>query len=463
MNINKYFKKQKGAIILMFLVFLPFILAFVGLAVDFGYVYAEKSKLQNAADAAALAGVPHLQEDNLADYTKAMLTANSFTPVGDSPKGELSAAQNWIMSFEKEPQDGQAAIETPDPKEASRLRVRIQKSITLTFLPIVAPDLRNMDLVATAVARGSGSATPKPTDEFQFIAMDTLRLGALRDDNSVSVFIPSFSKDSTAPDLYAYKDFGDYLTKNIYASKIDFKTKSVLRSSAKVLTTDRLTEPLKTNLLMFDENDYTRLSDSKYTLAQINKMVNDKTNEGQKLFTDGKGNVITALVINVNEDVLEWDDAMFESYKNNSNCFSGNTLIAPVIFYSPPEKDFLINFRVNSFTLKAPLIIYGGNISIFGSTKYSKFSDIYSFTTTKNGKTTGGVITIEDNASEKDFTGTIYSERYMTIKSPKNYKRHIFRDTLISKGDIEFAGDGTRESSHRFESKPIATKISLVE
>ena len=47
---------QKGVMIVLFAVVLPFLIAAMGLAVDFGNAYVRKSQLQNAADAAALAG-----------------------------------------------------------------------------------------------------------------------------------------------------------------------------------------------------------------------------------------------------------------------------------------------------------------------------------------------------------------------------------------------------------------------
>ena len=47
---------QRGQIIVFTAILLPFIIAMCGLTVDFGNMYVHKSKLQNAADAAAIAG-----------------------------------------------------------------------------------------------------------------------------------------------------------------------------------------------------------------------------------------------------------------------------------------------------------------------------------------------------------------------------------------------------------------------
>ena len=48
---------QKGAVLVFFALLLPIIVFFGGMAIDFGRAYMYKSQLQNAADAAALAGV----------------------------------------------------------------------------------------------------------------------------------------------------------------------------------------------------------------------------------------------------------------------------------------------------------------------------------------------------------------------------------------------------------------------
>ena len=48
--------RQKGQILVFTAVLLPLLIAACGFTVDFGNMYMHKSKLQNAADAAAIAG-----------------------------------------------------------------------------------------------------------------------------------------------------------------------------------------------------------------------------------------------------------------------------------------------------------------------------------------------------------------------------------------------------------------------
>ena len=49
-------KEQRGAVIILFAAMIPFLMCFMGLVIDLGNMYAHYSKLQNAADAAAIAG-----------------------------------------------------------------------------------------------------------------------------------------------------------------------------------------------------------------------------------------------------------------------------------------------------------------------------------------------------------------------------------------------------------------------
>lgn len=55
---------QQGAILVLTAFLLPFIIAFTGMAVDFGSAYVRRSQLQNAADAAVLAGAYQIDDSN---------------------------------------------------------------------------------------------------------------------------------------------------------------------------------------------------------------------------------------------------------------------------------------------------------------------------------------------------------------------------------------------------------------
>ena len=78
---EKFFplKKQHGQSLIFFAIIIPVIFIFIGAAADFGWLYLNQSRLQNAADAAATAGAAKLIEDEseLSDYTYTTFVANT--------------------------------------------------------------------------------------------------------------------------------------------------------------------------------------------------------------------------------------------------------------------------------------------------------------------------------------------------------------------------------------------------
>ena len=95
-------KQQKGAIFVLTALLIPLLIAFLGAVVDFGNVYAHKARLQNAADAAVLAGAHqyavneetidnHPRADNEAgDYVDRdmPLDSDSYAPQYDATEGD---------------------------------------------------------------------------------------------------------------------------------------------------------------------------------------------------------------------------------------------------------------------------------------------------------------------------------------------------------------------------------------
>ena len=60
---SKKFHRQRGQVMLLFALFVPLLFLFAGLGIDLGWYYLNVSRLQNAADAAALAGAKKLLTD----------------------------------------------------------------------------------------------------------------------------------------------------------------------------------------------------------------------------------------------------------------------------------------------------------------------------------------------------------------------------------------------------------------
>lgn len=77
----KQFWKQRGGVFVLTALALPFFLACIGFALDAGNLYIHRSRLQNAADAAALAGGREFanQQETVASHPNADTEAQSYT------------------------------------------------------------------------------------------------------------------------------------------------------------------------------------------------------------------------------------------------------------------------------------------------------------------------------------------------------------------------------------------------
>ncbi|ORU01109.1 hypothetical protein D081_0557 [Anaerovibrio sp. JC8] len=76
-------KEQRGAVMILFAVLIPFLMCFAGLVIDLGNLYIHYSRLQNTADAAALAGGSAFAESG-GELEKANEFAQKYVTVNDN-------------------------------------------------------------------------------------------------------------------------------------------------------------------------------------------------------------------------------------------------------------------------------------------------------------------------------------------------------------------------------------------
>ena len=90
-------KLQQGSSIVAAMLFLPIIVAFFALAIDIGYYYVVRNELQNAADAAALAGAENLVRNIIdltsPDFNTARTKALSVIPLNQANNNALIDGQ----------------------------------------------------------------------------------------------------------------------------------------------------------------------------------------------------------------------------------------------------------------------------------------------------------------------------------------------------------------------------------
>lgn len=139
--------------------------AFLGLAVDIGYMYVAKGQLQNAADSAALAGASRLPDQaDARDKAKTFAEINPVVP-GPDTKVKVSPGDitlgNWDSARSSTPTDLRFQADTPPINavkvEARRTDGSIGGPINLFFSGVVDPRWAQMGVSATAIA----ARTPK--------------------------------------------------------------------------------------------------------------------------------------------------------------------------------------------------------------------------------------------------------------------------------------------------------------
>jgi Flp pilus assembly protein TadG len=122
---------QRGAILVLFAITFPFLMAFSAIAVDLGTVYVQRVHMQNAVDAGALAGAGEIADDSTQSYITS--TAQQFV-------------SNNIESGDT------AKVSTVNNTDSSTdVTVTLTKNVPLYFFRYFGFD--NMPVTVTATAR----------------------------------------------------------------------------------------------------------------------------------------------------------------------------------------------------------------------------------------------------------------------------------------------------------------------
>ena len=163
-------KKEKGAVIVMTAVMLPLLLGLAGLGFDVGNLYVHKARLQNVADAAALAGAREyidsqkyvIKDRTDSDYTAQgeVIYTESVAPAsrsGNHPNAD-EAADKYIHknianlhNTVKSDASSHLALESGDGERVF-YRIGLNEQVRLHFLPVILGEARNQTVSAEAIA-----------------------------------------------------------------------------------------------------------------------------------------------------------------------------------------------------------------------------------------------------------------------------------------------------------------------
>jgi len=148
---------EKGQIIILFAMFSTVLIGMLGLATDLGFAFAQKRTVQNAADAAAMAGARQVSKYKPTAPTAAYAEANEFATMGPN---KMTATQSmprceYIDDSFKAPPDATLGIACGAivPAAASGVHVRVTETHDTFFIRILPGAPQSLPIAAEASAR----------------------------------------------------------------------------------------------------------------------------------------------------------------------------------------------------------------------------------------------------------------------------------------------------------------------
>ena len=152
--LRRVLKSESGSMITVAAV-LPLLLGTAGLAIDTGRLYVTKRQMENAADAAALAG----SFDRLAGKTTATITSTALYEARRN--GFQNGVENVSIAVNSPPSSG------PNASVPGAVEVIITKPVGLTlgaaFEKLLGFSTTNVSMVSRAVAAQSGYRSEEHT------------------------------------------------------------------------------------------------------------------------------------------------------------------------------------------------------------------------------------------------------------------------------------------------------------
>ena len=161
--------KQRGAIMVFFAILVPLFLGVIGLAVDAGFLYMQKAKLQDVADATALAGAGHLKDENREEQVEKAIVAfagangygkdkdeavsSKFPELGDKvddSKVTLEENAAWKIAYAID--TGMKDKDAKNGELRDHVRVVILKRVPTFFIRMLFPEQREVVVKAVAAA-----------------------------------------------------------------------------------------------------------------------------------------------------------------------------------------------------------------------------------------------------------------------------------------------------------------------
>lgn len=186
--------KQRGAIMVFFAILVPLFLGVIGLAVDAGFLYMQKAKLQDVADATALAGAGHLKDENREDQVEKAVIA--FAGANGYVKDEDEAVSSKFPELLGKPDDINVSLEEnaawkiayaidknvndKDGVQRDHVRVVILKRVPTFFIRMLFPEQNEVVVKAVAAAEYVEGEEPVVSGDTPVIMVDITDIKSLQ-------------------------------------------------------------------------------------------------------------------------------------------------------------------------------------------------------------------------------------------------------------------------------------------
>ena len=164
--IKNRLRRRRGAIMVFFALLAPLLLGVIGFAIDSGYLYAQKGKVQDIADAVVLAASVHLKEDDksrrediIKESFRVYLKANGFKDTSsqahykkmlqtdDMENVELAEEDEWklIWCVEEDCKDKDGGVR-------NHLAICLVRREPTFFIKLILPEQKSVVMKAAAAA-----------------------------------------------------------------------------------------------------------------------------------------------------------------------------------------------------------------------------------------------------------------------------------------------------------------------
>lgn len=219
---------QRGSIMGFFVMLIPVLFGFMGLAIDFGLAYVQKGKMQDIADATALAAAVHLADEaeykmlNIKDKVVSTVTTNGLqVPENAYVEMEDNASDAaWDDTTLPDNQDirvlyGIVTVNNSEGSPVKRVRVRITKRSPIFFLGVLGDFSDGLIVSAKAAAEGD-IETIGETDNFLLNGPAFVSYGGPENRGDLNIFSGKmFSKQGSngrgfEKDVYSYGNLNNY-------------------------------------------------------------------------------------------------------------------------------------------------------------------------------------------------------------------------------------------------------------